>query len=499
MAIESTGNNTLLVNIDNNVSTVLTNQSSQSTTLSTINTNVSSTLTVAQSIQTSAGKIVYAVFTASGTWTRPSGVSIVDVLLVGGGGGGGPTAASNRDSATTAHAVVGGGGAGGQVVAAQSIYVGSYSSLAVTVGAGGSGGSVSGSGTSAITMGYSQDGSPTFIVGNTDTVAIALGGSFGAGAYDETGNGITYSLTGTAPSGNGFNVGGRAYSTTNGGSNFTFTAGGSGSGVSTSGLNGIDYASGTADYTESWQGAGFFQGFITQVQTSAVNLERSKIKYSNLVAAQGGGTIIPNFTSTVFGSGTNTSVVATAKNTAIGTRLSIGANNPTGSWTNGTNWFLSELNAIGNTGLVGSLPVGMSFATSTINTQAKLSLSSPGYGINGYGNGGWGGIIVSNSFTNTSFNSSSYIASGSFATTGFGTGNVLSIYPGPYKTRTKPNLLSHAQTSMASTAVEGTAGIANTGDGGNGSISMSFTSAAVGVCAKGGDGGSGICIISYSV
>jgi hypothetical protein len=52
MAIESTGNNTLLVNIDNNVSTVktdvtsvLTNQSSQSTTLSAISSNVTTVLT----------------------------------------------------------------------------------------------------------------------------------------------------------------------------------------------------------------------------------------------------------------------------------------------------------------------------------------------------------------------------------------------------------------------------------------------------------------------
>jgi len=519
MAIESTGNNTLLVNIDNNVNTVLlnqssqssslntitTNQSSQSSTLSTISTNVSSTLTVAQSLQTSAGKIVYAVFTASGTWTRPSGVQIIDVTLVGGGGGGGPAVASFQDAATAFHIVAGGGGAGGQVVQRSSIYVGSYSSIAVTVGAGGSGGSVSGSSTSAITIGYPQDGSPSFIVGNTDTIALASGGSFGTGAYDETGNGITFSLSGTAPSGNSFNTGGRAVTTTGAGSSFYFAQGGCGAGSSGSGFSGVELNTTTSDQTEGWQGKGFIHGIweqipYTQVASSSVVAQRSKIKWSNVTHLDG-GTIISNQTTTIWGTNNSTAAIVSPKNTAIGTRATMGANNLLSNpWFNGTNWFLSEIIVAGITGFVGALPVGSSYQTSAVNTFHKISLSSPGKGTNGYGNGGWGGIIMSNSITSSSFNQSSFIPSASSSRITQST-NTVAYFVGAYETRVAPTIRSAGQTNaqIGQITAAGADAVANTGDGGNGAIAISATSSALGVGSKGGDGGSGICIISYSV
>jgi len=70
------------------------------------------------------------VFTASGTWNKPTGVRKVVVEVYGGGGGG----SGNNLSSTSS----GGGGGGG--VAIKLIDVTSVSSVAVTVGAGGAGG-----------------------------------------------------------------------------------------------------------------------------------------------------------------------------------------------------------------------------------------------------------------------------------------------------------------------------------------------------------------------
>jgi hypothetical protein len=68
-------------------------------------------------------------FTASGTWTAPSGVTAAQVILVGAGGGGG----GGSDASA------GGGGAGG-VVAVQNINVTPGTSYQLNIGAGGQGG-----------------------------------------------------------------------------------------------------------------------------------------------------------------------------------------------------------------------------------------------------------------------------------------------------------------------------------------------------------------------
>jgi len=61
-------------------------------------------------------------FTSSGTFNVPSGIKLVNILLVGGGGGGCSSA--------------GGGGGGGEIVFAN-IFLGNTSSVSVTIGAGG--------------------------------------------------------------------------------------------------------------------------------------------------------------------------------------------------------------------------------------------------------------------------------------------------------------------------------------------------------------------------
>jgi hypothetical protein len=71
-------------------------------------------------------------FTASGTWTAPSGVTAAQVILVGAGGGGGGGSTS----------VAGGGGGGGQVVV-QNLSVTPGTSYQINIGAGGQGGQTS--------------------------------------------------------------------------------------------------------------------------------------------------------------------------------------------------------------------------------------------------------------------------------------------------------------------------------------------------------------------
>ncbi len=76
----------------------------------------------------SAGLTSMQVFTSSGTWTKPSGITRIKVYVTAGGGGGG--AANSDDTAN-------GGGAGGTSI--KVIDVTSISSETVTVGAGGVG------------------------------------------------------------------------------------------------------------------------------------------------------------------------------------------------------------------------------------------------------------------------------------------------------------------------------------------------------------------------
>ena len=73
------------------------------------------------------------IFTSSGTWTRPSGITFIRVYVTGGGGGSSETPGNNADDA-------GGGGNGGGT-SIKVIDVTSISSVTVTIGAGGAGNS----------------------------------------------------------------------------------------------------------------------------------------------------------------------------------------------------------------------------------------------------------------------------------------------------------------------------------------------------------------------
>ncbi len=112
------------------------------------------------------------VFTSSGTWTKPAGINLIDVIVIGGGGGGGGGDSSD----------IGGGGAGGGG-ARELIDASALSSETVTIGAGGAGGASQTTGTAG---GTTSLGSLISATGGAAGVGLTsgavLGGAGGLGS-----------------------------------------------------------------------------------------------------------------------------------------------------------------------------------------------------------------------------------------------------------------------------------------------------------------------------
>lgn len=115
-------------------------------------------------------------FTSSGTFTVPSNVDVVEVLVIGGGGGGGGFGTN---------APGGGGGAGG--MAWERVDVSAVSSVAVTVGGGGSGGGTNTNGSNGGTSSFGSFCSATGGSGG-EFGSTSGGASGGAGGVGSGGN-----------------------------------------------------------------------------------------------------------------------------------------------------------------------------------------------------------------------------------------------------------------------------------------------------------------------
>lgn len=111
------------------------------------------------------------VFTATGTYTRPTGVRRIRVRVVGGGGAGGATSGANQ----------GGGGGGGGGYSEELIDASAITTVSVTIGAGGTSAGTTAGGTTSFGA-YLQATGGGSGVGGSGTAGAADGGAGGIGS-----------------------------------------------------------------------------------------------------------------------------------------------------------------------------------------------------------------------------------------------------------------------------------------------------------------------------
>ena len=190
------------------------------------NTLLATTAYCDNAVSASASPIIsrQAVFTTSGTWTVPPGVTTVWATGCGGGGGGGGGVGSGTG---------GGGGGGAQAVLKQALTVVPGTVETVTVGAGGTAGSTSGAGGAGGTTSFGSllslagggaglhsgggagaaggTGGVAGIAGQFDSHGISFGGAGGGSLFG--GGGSCGQSTGVGQNASGYGAGGGGGST----------------------------------------------------------------------------------------------------------------------------------------------------------------------------------------------------------------------------------------------------------------------------------------------
>jgi hypothetical protein len=163
-----------------------------------------------------------AVFTSSGTWNVPQGVTTISVSGCAGGGGGGGSVYSNS---TNYYGGLGGGA--GQSVIKKLISVTPGHTLSITIGAGGAGGA-------AGTNYGSSGGNTTIVDSTTSTTLLTLSGGSHIYSLGTWYNSVGYGGYGGPGESGSFGIGGDAVSSDIGHTGIGYGAGGSGASATSS-------------------------------------------------------------------------------------------------------------------------------------------------------------------------------------------------------------------------------------------------------------------------